>query len=101
MVYLFTTILIMAIIGFITVDYLFKLIKKNYPAKYKELGEPSLFYNNSIKNNLLFFKFIFFGDYKNLDNRRINSISNFLRIFFVIYSLLFIFAFILITTRSI
>lgn len=41
---------------------IFILLKTKYPEKYKELGEPSLFWNNSIRNGVRVLKFLFSND---------------------------------------
>lgn len=41
---------------------IFNLLKKNYPDKYKELGEPSLWWNNSPRNGVRVLRFLFSKD---------------------------------------
>ena len=50
---------ILCIVGILFSTYLANYLKKNHADVWDALGSPSLFTNNSIKNNWLFIKFLF------------------------------------------
>ena len=63
----------------------------NHIAKYKEMGSPTLFANNTPRNNISFLKFILGNNYKNLDDPTLNKMCDFLKKFFYSYSSVFLF----------
>jgi hypothetical protein len=84
---------------FIFLRKLFNLLKNKYPEKYKELGEPSLWWNNSPRNGVRTLRFIsskdplFESDKELLRTKNLASIFLYidLVIFFVLFLLFFLF----------
>jgi hypothetical protein len=58
---LFCTLLAMVIVWFATVIWVFRRLRTKRPARYEQLGSPSLIWNNSMRNQWRFFKFVFSG----------------------------------------
>lgn len=61
---------------------LFSLIKTRHPDKYKEMGEPSLIMNNSLRNNLAFMRFLFRREDRALGDPVVTRITGFMFYFF-------------------
>ena len=68
---------------------LFKKLKLEHPEKYKEMGEPNLFLNNSMKTSWSTLKFLFKREHKGLNDNSLSLLSDFMLVFFAIYTVLF------------
>lgn len=90
----------MAIIGLFLIKYILTLLERKHLNTYKELGEPSIFWNNSAKNNFLFYGFLFKRKYLKLNDRLINILCNILLFYFIIYTVLIITLFFLILSLA-
>ena len=88
--YLFTLGILSVGLWFYLCNKLFKTLKLKYPQKYEEIGKPSLIMNNSIGNNILFLKFILKNEYKVLQDSSLNSLCGFMKIFFIVYTSVFL-----------
>jgi hypothetical protein len=86
----FALMMCMVFIWFALIIFVFKRLKKQHSKIYIQLGSPSLFWNNSIKNNFLFMKFLFMRKYLSLNDVFLKRLMDFMLIFFVIYLMLFI-----------
>jgi hypothetical protein len=89
--FLFGAMMIMVVVWFVLITRLFNLLKTRHPVTYEKLGSPSLFYNNSIKNNHLFLKFLFKNEFKILSDPGVTSLSQFMKWFLVTYMIYFLF----------
>ena len=76
---------------FVAISRFFTYMASNHIAKYKEVGSPTLFANNTPRNNISFLKFILGNNYKNLDDPTLNKMCDFLKKFFYSYSSVFLF----------
>lgn len=85
----FGSLCLSVLVWFVVASRLFRLLRSDHPNAYEALGSPSLFYNNSIRHSWLGLKFLFSGAYRELDDRRVTKICNFMRVFFVVYTILF------------
>jgi len=65
-------------------------LKSKYPQVWLALGSPSLFLNNSIKNNLSVLRFLNRKEYLGLNDPSFVKRCNFLRLFGRSYLILFI-----------
>lgn len=68
----------------VVVARLFGKLKREHPIAYRELGEPSLFLNNSISNSVRTIKFIVLGKYKSLQDPEFSSLATVARGLFVL-----------------
>jgi len=74
---------------------LLKLLKENYFEKFKELGEPSLWWNNSPRNTIRVLKFVFSKDPVFSSDINLSKTRNLVRIFLITGIVDFILLFIL------
>lgn len=61
---------------------LFSLLKARQPEKYKEMGEPSLIMNNSLRNNIAFMRFLFRREDRSLGDPGITRFTGFMFYYF-------------------
>jgi hypothetical protein len=61
----------LAVIYFAVVAVFFNWLKRTHPVTWNEIGQPSLFWNNSIRNNLLFLGFLVSTKYRAVNDRRL------------------------------
>ncbi len=81
---------VMAAACFVLISWLFHRLRTCHPAAYESIGSPSLFWNNSIRNNLWFLKFPFSSQAWELDDPQLSRVVLFLRIFLLFYVVLFL-----------
>lgn len=86
---IFIVLMVMVFIWFGMIIVLFRKLKNVHPTKYKEMGEPSLFWNNSMKSNWALTKFLFKREHKMLHDGSLSLLSDSMLIFIVIYMFLF------------
>src|SRR5687767_8541606 len=72
------------------VAWTFRRLRVHHLATYEAIGSPSLFWNNSIRTNWLFFQFLFQGQWQTLGDSRLAVVARFMRIFIVVYTIGFI-----------
>ncbi len=80
----------MVLIWFALVIFLYKRLKILHLEKYKEMGEPSLFWNNSMKTGWATIKFLFKREHKDMNDNLLSYLCDFMLVFFALYSALFI-----------
>ncbi len=80
----------MAAIWFPTLFWFFRRLRIQHPSVYESIGSPSLFWNNSMRNNWLFFKFLWSSRVKELNDLALTRSAVFMRIWLVIYTALFV-----------
>ena len=73
-------------INWFTLNYL----KKTYPQKWLELGSPSLFWNNSIRNNIRALRFEWSDEHKALKDKFLDKMIRLEKILSMIYFVVFI-----------
>ncbi len=81
---------IMVPIWFFSVTKYLKYIRENHSEVYKEMGEPSLFVNNTPSNNISFLRYVFGNKYLATNDNQLISKSLFLKRLFYIYLFTFI-----------
>jgi hypothetical protein len=86
---LFTILMAMVFIWFGLCIWVFRRLENRHHEKYIELGKPSLFLRNNIQNNWFFIRFLWRAEYSTLNDPSLSKTCNFMKIFFIIYSLLF------------
>lgn len=88
--YLFSLMLFLAIIGLFITQWFYKQLMNKYPVVYKQLGEPTLFVNHSIKNDILMYKFIWKKKYLAIGDPYLSKVCNFLFVYGLVFWVLFI-----------
>jgi hypothetical protein len=68
-----------------TVTWLFRRLRNNHRALYESLGSPTLFWNNSPRNNWLLAKFLFGSRWKSLDDPLLATVCSIMRAFLCVY----------------
>ncbi len=80
----FPVLLASAPIGMTLLSVLFHRLKARYPEVYASLGSPGVFYNNSLRSNWLFLRFIWGSHYKALQSRTVNRLCMVLKIYSIL-----------------
>ncbi len=65
---------------------IFKILETRHPEKYESMGKPSLIMNNSLSNNIAFMKFLFKREWRALSDSGLETLGNFMLVFFAIYT---------------
>jgi hypothetical protein len=76
---------VMVVVWFAVVTWLFRRLRNDHPATYESIGSPTLFWNNSPRNNWLFAKFLFGAQWKSLDDPALNIACHLMRAFLCVY----------------
>ena len=86
---LFWVLMAMVLIWFVMIIALFRRLKLRHLDKYTEMGEPSLFWNNSMKTGWATLRFLFRREHKDLRDDSLSLLSDSMLVFFAIYTILF------------
>lgn len=87
---LFWILMAMVIAWFGMITALFQRLESKHPEKYKEMGEPHLIRNNTIKTNWTTLRFLCMREHKNLHDTPLSLLSDFMLAFFIVYMILLI-----------
>jgi hypothetical protein len=87
--FLFGAMMIMVVVWFVLISRLFNQLRDKHPATYENLGSPSLFYNNSMKTNHLFLRFLCKSEFESLNDPPLVKLCRFARIYLASYMILF------------
>jgi hypothetical protein len=99
----FTVLFLSVFVWFYLVSRLYNILSIEHPDIYKDLGEPTLFWNNSPRTALLLMKFIIKKKYLGHNSRKLEKHGNIMFMFFMFYTILFAFlfiSFILVTAKA-
>src|SRR3989338_4712195 len=88
--FLFIIVFLSAILGIVLYHKFISLLKENHVEKWRELGFPTLFTNNSINNNLKILSFLKNKKYLDLNDTRLTSTARKLWNYGVVYLFFFI-----------
>jgi len=77
-------------VNFYLCTRVFRLLRKDYPEAYEAIGSPSLFLNNTIKNNWLFSRFLRTGRYRELGDDELTRLCRLIRIVKAIFIVTFV-----------
>jgi len=89
-VWLFAGIMVAVILWwFRLVANFFSYMSKNHLGQYQEMGSPTLFMNNTPKNNISFLRYILGNKYQELNDEALNKMCGFMKVFFYTYSVAF------------
>lgn len=91
---IFAVLFLSVFVWFFLVSRLYKILSTDHPDIYKDLGEPTLFWNNSPRTAFLLMKFIFKKQYLGKNNSKLENHGNIMFAFFIMYTTLFVFLFI-------
>ena len=83
--YLFGILLCAAIFGLYLSHRVYKALESRHPEKFKMMGKPSLLMNNSVANNLLFTRYLFKREWRELDDPALSKLSALVLVYFVMY----------------
>ena len=87
---LFVVLFLMVIAWFVLVSWLFRRLRERHARIYEEMGSPTLFLNNSIRNNWLFMKFLWGGGWRALGDPQLTQACQVMQVFFVVYLVVFV-----------
>jgi hypothetical protein len=82
---LFSPLFVLAVVWLILIVWTFRRLQSRHPAAYEAIGSPSLFWNNSPRNNWLFVRFLFRGDWQNLGDAALAVVARSMQLLFVLY----------------
>jgi len=68
----------------------FRRLRTRHVTMYEAIGSPSLFWNNSIRNNWLFLRFLYLGKWRELNDRQLAGVVRLMQVMLVIYIIGFI-----------
>lgn len=83
----FATLFVSVILWFYLCKKLFTMLEIHHPAVYEAMGKPSLIMNNTISNNILFMKFLFKREWRELNDMKIAALGKFMLAYAVAYML--------------
>ena len=84
------TLFAMIAVWFVLCSWLFRRLRERHASTYEAIGSPTLFWNNSIRNGWLSMKFLLGGHWRSLGDSKLATVCSFMRVFFVLYLLLFL-----------
>jgi hypothetical protein len=80
----FGSLFILAIVWLGLIVWLFRRLRLRHPATYEAMGSPSLFWNNSMRNNWLLLKFLFGGQWRALGDARLSAVIRGMRVLLIV-----------------
>jgi hypothetical protein len=86
---LFGLLFALVAIWFLLVSRLFHRLRDYHPSAYVAIGSPTLLWNNSLRNQWLFLKFLLASQWRDLNDPLISRTVPLLRIWLVVYPILF------------
>ena len=86
----FVSLFSLAATWLLLVAWCFHRLRVQHAATYEAIGSPSLFRNNSMRNNWLFMKFLYEGQWQSLDDAALAAVARLMQVLFVVYMLGFI-----------
>lgn len=75
----------MAIVWLGLILWTFRRLRVRHAETYESIGSPSLFWNNSVRNNWLFVKFLFQGKWHSLNDPQLAGVARCMQFMFVAY----------------
>ncbi len=81
---------VMVPVWFVVITKYFRYLRECQPDLYKEMGEPSLFANNTPSNNISFLRYVCGNKYFASEDENLISKSLFLKRFFYTYLAIFL-----------
>ena len=81
----FISLFALAVIWLILIVWTFHRLRIRHVATYEAIGSPSLFWNNSMRNNWLFAKFLFRGQWQSLNDSTLAAVARLMQVLIVVY----------------
>src|SRR3954471_23269813 len=91
---LFTILFVLVFLWLGLVLWVFRRLRFQHAEMFEAIGSPSLFWNNSPKNNWLFLKFLFRGEWQQLGDRPLAIGARIMQVVLVAYMLTFLVLFV-------
>jgi hypothetical protein len=83
---LFVVLMAMVVAWLGLVFWIFRRLRIRHSATYESIGSPSLFWNNSMRNNRLFLKFLFGPTRQHLGDRQLGVVVRVMQVILVTYT---------------
>jgi hypothetical protein len=78
-------------VGFGLAAWLLSRLERDHPDKYRQMGEPTLFANRSVRTNLALLKFVFRREDRALNDPAMSRLTVLMLCFMVGYNAFFVF----------
>jgi hypothetical protein len=82
---IFLAFLFCAVASYAMMTHLYRMLRERHPAVYDSLGQPTLFWNNSMKNSFAILAFILGGRFRETHDPEIIRLCRFIRGFSYAY----------------
>jgi hypothetical protein len=87
---IFLIFVVCLLVSYATTSQLLRLLRERHPTVYDSLGQPTLFWNNSMKNSFAVLGFILGGRFRETHDSEVIRLGRFLRVFSYAYWAFFI-----------
>jgi hypothetical protein len=84
------SLVVLVFVWMFLVLWMFRRLRVRHAEAFEAIGSPSLFWNNSPRNNWLFLKFLFQGQWRQLGDRQLAISARIMQAVFVVYVLGFV-----------
>ena len=72
------------IVNLVAFSRMLPVLRSEHPSAFQMLGHPRLFASSALRSRFLMYRFLLFGEYKELENRRLNIIAGTCRVMYFI-----------------
>lgn len=86
---LFSLLMAMVVVWFGLILWTFRRLRTKHPETYEAIGSPSLFWNNSMRNNWMFLKFLYGSEWLRLSDRPLSLVARMMQVLLVAYIVVF------------
>lgn len=90
LLYAFVPLLALTVVWLTLVWRLFRLLASRHPAKYAQMGQPSLILNNSLLGTLRLLRFVFTDEHDALHDPGVSAQVRLMRAWFVLCAVAFV-----------
>ncbi len=87
---LFLLFVLCALVSYAMMTQLYRILRERHPAVYDSLGQPTLFWNNSMKNGFAVLAFILGGRFRETHDPEVIRLCRFIRVFSYAYWVFFV-----------
>jgi hypothetical protein len=81
----FVGLMVLAVVWLALILWIFHRLQHKHVVTYESIGSPSLFWNNSMRNNWLFFRFLFSRRWQDLGDRQLSIVARSMQVIFIVY----------------
>jgi hypothetical protein len=82
---LFWGLIVLTVVNFVLHGVMLRWLRIDDPSRWDALGQPAVIWNNSIRNQLRVFRFVFGSASRQLDSSRVRMICRAIRLVVLIY----------------